>query len=68
MNVVFHRYGSIVEPDILEAFREFNINVVEDTMEIEQKNIDGATRLRVMAELILASLKKNGSSSKRKSL
>lgn len=53
MNVVFHRYGSIVEPDILEAFREFNINVVEDTMEIERKNIDGATRLRVMAELIL---------------
>lgn len=53
MKIIFHRYGSIVEPDILAAFREFNIDVVEDTMEITQKSIDGETRLRVMAELIL---------------
>lgn len=53
MKVLFHRYGSIVEPDILAAFKKFGIEVIEDTMEITDKNIDSDTRLSVLMEMIL---------------
>lgn len=53
MRVLFHRYGSIVEPDILEAFSQLNIDVIKDEMEITQKNIDPDTRVSTLAELIL---------------
>ena len=53
MKVLFHRYGSIVEPDILEAFSQLNIEVIKDEMEITQKNIDPDTRVSTLAGLIL---------------
>lgn len=53
MKVVFHRYGSIVEPDILAAFKKFNIDVFEDDLEITKKNIDSDTRIRTLSEAIL---------------
>ncbi len=53
MRVLFHRYGSIVEPDVLEAFGQLNIDVIKDEMEIDQKNIDPDTRVSTLAELIL---------------
>lgn len=53
MKVVFHRYGSIVEPDILLAFKKFNIEVFEDDLEITKKNIDSDTRIRTLSEAIL---------------
>ena len=53
MKVLFHRYGSIVEPDILAAFGKFGIEVIEDKMEITDKNIDSDTRLSVLMEQIL---------------
>ena len=53
MRTVFHRYGSIVEPDIIEVFKKFNIEVVEDDLEITQKSIDSDTRIRVLSEAVL---------------
>ena len=53
MKVLFHRYGSIVEHDILAAFDQLNIEVIKDEMEIDQKNIDPDTRVSTLAELIL---------------
>ena len=37
MNILFYRYGSICEPDLIEAFREYGLNVVEDRTEITNK-------------------------------
>ena len=41
MNILFHRYGSICEPDIMEAFQSLNFTVIEEDLEISQKSIDG---------------------------
>lgn len=53
MEIIFHRYGSICEPDILEAFRFCGINVIEDTAEIRTKSIAPKDRIRRLSELIL---------------
>ncbi len=53
MNIVFHRYGNICEQDIIDSFRRLGINVIEDDIEIEQKNLDGDLRVQVLAELVL---------------
>lgn len=53
MNIIFHRYGSICEPDILEAFRFCGFNVIEDTTEIQAKSIAPKDRIRRLSELIL---------------
>lgn len=39
MNIVFYRYGSICEPDMIAAFRKLNLNVTEITEEITVKNL-----------------------------
>ncbi len=38
MKVLFSRYGSICEPDILSVFREMGLNVLEYSKEITEKN------------------------------
>ncbi|MDD3369562.1 MAG: glycosyltransferase [Lachnospiraceae bacterium] len=53
MEILMHRYGSICEPDIIQAFQANNITVVEDTLEITQKNISSEERIRSLAEAIL---------------
>lgn len=42
MKVLFYRYGSICEPDILAAFRCFGIEVLEETEEISNKKFTPA--------------------------
>lgn len=54
MNIVFHRYGNICEPDIIEAFSSFGLNVIEEATEMRQKSIDPSLRVRLIAEKILA--------------
>ncbi len=54
MKAVFHRYGSIVESDILAAFKEFNIEVIEENIEITQKAIDSDTRIRSLGEAVIS--------------
>lgn len=53
MKIIIHRYGSICEPDIIEAFHACNIAVIEDSTEIRQKSISSETRIRLLGELIL---------------
>lgn len=53
MEILFHRYGSICEPDIIEAFRSLGVLVDEEDSEIHQKNISGDVRIKILAERIL---------------
>ncbi len=39
MNLLFYRYGSICEPDIIESFKHLGFQVDEDTREIYNKNL-----------------------------
>lgn len=39
MNLLFYRYGSICEPDIIESFKHLGFAVDEDTREIYNKNL-----------------------------
>ena len=53
MKIIIHRYGSICEPDIIEAFQACNITVIEDSAEIRQKSISSETRISVLGKLVL---------------
>lgn len=53
MEILFHRYGSICEPDIIEAFQSLGVTVIEEDSEIYEKNIPADTRIKVLAEQIL---------------
>lgn len=53
MQILFHRYGSICEPDIMDAFRTFEIEVIEDDIEINIKNISAGDRIAHLSEMIL---------------
>ena len=53
MEILFHRYGSICEPDIIEAFQTLGVNVIEEDSEIQNKRISGEVRIRLLAEKIL---------------
>ena len=53
MEILFHRYGSICEPDIIEAFQSLGTTVIEEDSEIYEKNIPADTRIKVLAEQIL---------------
>ncbi len=39
MKLLFYRYGSIVEPDIMDGFRELGFTVLEMTEEVTNKNL-----------------------------
>ena len=53
MKVLFYRYGSICEPDMIEAFKTLNITVFEEDTEIRQKSIAPEVRIQLLAEQIL---------------
>lgn len=53
MKIVFHRYGSICEPDIIAAFHSLNLEVIEEDTEITQKKIAPEERIRLLAEAVL---------------
>ncbi len=53
MNIIFHRYGNICEPDIMDAFSSFGLKVIEEDTEIHQKSIDPSLRVRLIAEKVL---------------
>lgn len=53
MEILFHRYGSICEPDIIEAFKALGIEVDEEKSEMTEKNISGDVRIKRLAERIL---------------
>ncbi len=53
MEIIFHRYGSICEPDIIDAFHALGITVIEEDTEIRQKSILPEERVRLLSEQIL---------------
>ena len=53
MEIIFHRYGCICEPDIIDAFKSLGITVIEEDAEIYQKSIVPADRIRLISEQIL---------------
>ncbi|MBO4900784.1 MAG: glycosyltransferase [Lachnospiraceae bacterium] len=53
MKVVIHRYNSICEPGYIDAFKALGIDVVEDCLEMTEKNIPADVRISTIAELIL---------------
>lgn len=53
MKIVMHRYGSICEPDLLDAFHSFQFTVIEEDSEIHQKVISPDKRISLIAESIL---------------
>lgn len=53
MEILFHRYGSICEPDIIDAFKSLGITVLEENSEIYEKAISADVRIKVLAEKIL---------------
>ena len=54
MEIIFHRYNSICEPDIIAAFRALGINVIEEDTEMYQKSIQPSERIRLLCEQILS--------------
>lgn len=53
MNILFYRYGSICEPDILQVFHDLGFNIIEESTEIVQKSIPASTRIQLLAEKLL---------------
>ena len=53
MKIVFHRYGSICEPDLIDSFTRCGLSVIEDDTEIHQKSITAEERIRLLGEQIL---------------
>lgn len=54
MDILFYRYGSVCEPDLICAFRQTGLTVLEDTTEITSKFVSDADRL-LSVEQILSS-------------
>lgn len=52
MNILFYRYGSICEPDILEVFQHMGFNVYEDTLEMTEKNLPLSRKLEVLTGIL----------------
>lgn len=52
MKIIFYRYGSVCEPDIINAFQSAGLNVIEETTEIEKKNISDTERLTSLERLL----------------
>ena len=50
MNILFYRYGSICEEDILKCFRESGHKCITIEDEIKDKNITGADTVRLVDE------------------
>lgn len=50
MNILFYRYNSICEPAIISALQSFGVNVVEETIEMRQKNITPAQCVDIISK------------------
>ena len=52
MNLLFYRYGSICEPDILEVFHKMNLHVIECGIEITEKHLNPSQKLSALSPLL----------------
>ena len=52
MEILFYRYGSICEPEMISGFKRFGIDVVEDKRMITDKAINSSEIVKDVAALI----------------
>lgn len=52
MNILFYRYGSICEPDIIEVFKKMQFTVFEDTQEITEKSLSNPQKLTSVSAIL----------------
>lgn len=53
MNILFYRYGSICEPDIITAFAELGHTTAEICEEITNKGLSSQESIRIVSEFLL---------------
>lgn len=52
MKVLVYRYGSICEPDVIEAFQKLKLDVVEETTEMNQKNLLPSQQVKLVKDAL----------------
>lgn len=52
MNILFYRYGSICEPDIIASFKRLGFNITEDTREVYNKQLLPSDCIKGLNELL----------------
>lgn len=52
MNILFIRYGSICEPDIIASFKHLGFNITEDTREVYNKQLLPSDCIKGLNELL----------------
>lgn len=52
MNILFYRYGSICEPDIIASFKHLGFNITEDTREVYNKRLLPSDCIKGLNELL----------------
>lgn len=52
MNILFYRYGSICEPDIIASFKHLGFNITEDTREVYNKQLLPSDCIKGINELL----------------
>ena len=52
MNILFYRYGSICEPDIIASFKHLGFNIIEDTREVYNKQLLPSDCIKGLNELL----------------
>ena len=52
MNILFYRYGSICEPDIIASFKQLGLNITEDTREVYNKQLLPSDCIKGLNELL----------------
>ena len=52
MNILFYRYGSICEPDIIASFKHRGFNITEDTREVYNKQLLPSDCIKGLNELL----------------
>ena len=57
MNILFYRYGSICEPDIIDAFKQLGNTVDEITIEIYNKNFTPSDGVSLLSTVLPNCLK-----------
>lgn len=50
MKILFYRYGSIVEPDLINCFKKIGLEVVEETSQITNKNTTSANTIESVSK------------------
>lgn len=52
MKILIYRYGSICEPDIINAFRQLGLAVLEENTEMSNKRLSSAERVQLVENVL----------------